>query len=156
MTSDTRNTMVVVSLILAMTAGARLLLWLEPGPGKGHATPTLTAISGIPIEDVLVEYVPVGNVRSVGVDCHLLPDGQLVGRLDDPHIHLAVIGTDADELTEQQQNTLLRTLGSMTRGRHGELIRVKLALQPDAGKDTAVPPQARNLRELLVRKKIIE
>jgi hypothetical protein len=156
MNNDARNTRVVVCLILAMTAGARLLLWLEPGQAKSESLPPLTAAGGIPVEAVVIEYARPDEVRTVGVDCHLLPDGSLVGSLDDPQVRVVVVGTEADELLVAQKKSLLALLGSMTQARDGDLVRVELDPASDVRRDPTLPRQAYDLLELLVRKGMIE
>ena len=156
MSNDTRNTKVVVCLILAMTAGARTLLWLEPGDRQEHAGMPLMAAGGLPVEDVLIEYTPPGEVPEPGWDCLILPSGECDWRAGGPHIRLVIKGSEGDQLSYAQQESLLAALGSMTLGRGGRLVRVELHPDADAGYNPELPDQARALGGLLVSKGIIE
>jgi hypothetical protein len=156
MNRDTRNTRIVIALIFSMTAGAQLLLWLEPGTRNVAAVPALTASGGVPIEEVIIEYAPAGEIRTIGVDCHLLPDGRLVGTLEDPRVRLVVVGTDSESLTPVQQRSLLAAIGNMSPLRRPGAVRIRLDRDSDVTRRDDLPPQARDLRNLLVRKDLID
>lgn len=163
MTGETRNTRVVVCLILAMTIGAGILLWLEPRSAVSSAevarlspgTP-LMATGGIPVEEVIITYALPGDGQVENADCVILPDGSCVWRADSPRVHLVVRGSQSAKLSAAQKQSLLAALGSMTHGRGGRLVRVRLGEGSDARRQPGLPPQAHDLCELLVRKGMID
>lgn len=157
MDGDTRNTKVVVWLILAMTAGAATLLWLEPGPDRSVAAAPLTAVDGMPIEDVVVRYADPGTAEVRAADCVLLPDGRWDWRPSGPHVRLVVVGSDSSgELAAAQKRLLLSVLGGMTQARGGEAVRVRLHPESDTRTRPGLPRQARELCEFLMWKGLIE
>ena len=157
MDGDTRNTKVVVWLILAMTAGAAILLWLEPGPNRPTTAPPLTAIDGMPVEDVVVRFADAGSADVRNADCVILPDGRWDWRPNGPHVSLVVVGSDdPGELADPQKRLLLSVLGGMTQGRGGDVVRVRLHPDSDTRARPELPRQARELREFLVWKGLIE
>lgn len=156
MTGETRNTRVVAILIVSMTVGAACLLWLEM-PTRGWSPTTfLMAERGRPVEDVLIEYVgPEQPFNPADYDCAVYSDGRCDWRPRQPHIRLAVVGSGGERLGQAQAGSLLAALGSMSRLRGLDLSRVRLHADSDARVDSDASPQARDLRDLLVRKGII-
>jgi hypothetical protein len=158
MNGETRNTKVVVCLILAMTAGARLLLWLEPRPTVAGSALPLTATGGASIDNVIVEYARLGEVGARGAeDLLILPDGHSEGQPDGPQVRLLVVGSGAsDELATAQKEALLRTLGGLAQAASAGAVNVRLDAGSDVRQTPGLPLQARDLRQLLVRKGFIE
>ena len=157
MDGDTRNTKVVVWLILAMTAGAAILLWLEPGPDRTATAPPLTAVDGMPVEDVVVRYADAGSADVRTADCVILPDGRWDWRPGGPHVDLVVVGSGTpDKLAGDQKRLLLSVLSGMTQARDGEVVSVRLDPDSDARAKPELPQQARELCEFLVWKGLIE
>ena len=163
MNGEARNTQVVVCLILAMTIGAGILLWLEPKPtipgaGMVRVTPAtpLMATGGIPVEEVTIRYALPRDGRAESADCAILPDGSCLWRADSPRVHLVVYGSQSDKLSAAQKKSLLAALGSMTLGRGGKLVQVRLDADSDVRREPGLPPQARDLCELLLRKGMID
>ena len=161
MNGDTRNTKVVVCLILAMTAGALLLLLLEPRPAPADvsATVPLTARAGTPVEDVLIEFAAPDAGAARNADCLILPDGTCDWRADGlsgPRVRLAVVGSNANGLPDEQKRSLLAVLDNLRQGRAGRMLRVRLHPGFDARLRPVLPPEVRDLCDLLVRKGMIE
>jgi hypothetical protein len=150
--NDTRNTKVVVCLILAATAGMQILLWLEPSEKPAAALVPLMAAGGVPVEDVLISYTAQGEA---GADCLILADGTRDGRPGGPHVSVAVVPSNAPGLPVAQSKALLELLENMQAGAGGKL-RVRLHPRSDVRWQPGLPPAARDLRELLVRKGKIE
>jgi hypothetical protein len=139
-----------------MTLGAAALLWLEPPtPGWSPAT-LLLAESVRAVEAVQIEYAaPNAGVDPATYDCTVLPSGECAWRPSGPQIRLAVIGSEAQRLSEAQAETLLAVFGAMTQ-RHGlDLNRVWLHPASDARLHPELPAQAHDLCDLLVRKGIV-
>jgi hypothetical protein len=154
--SDVRNTKTVVFLIGSMTIGAAVLLWLEPPtPGWSPAT-LLMAESARAVDEVRIDYVtPDGPIDPEECDCAVLPSGACVWRPQGSRIRLAVIGSEASELSQAQAQTLLAVFGTLTQ-RHGlQLERVWLHPASDARLHPELPAQAHDLCDLLVRKGIV-
>ena len=156
MTADTRNTITVAFLIGSLTLGAAILLWFEP-PVPGWSSATLLMAESVPaIEEVQIDYAgPDVSIDPAAYDCLVLPNGECQWRPRDPRIRLAVVGSEAQRLSQPQARTLLAVFGSMTQ-RHGlDLRRVWLHPASDARLHPELPPQAHDLCDLLVRKGIV-
>jgi len=157
--SDARNTRVVVCLILAMTAGARLLLWLEPRPTYANAMRPLTAVGGQPIESVLIEYVPPDALPPASASVILLPDGRYHWDRLGPQVQLAVIGSEESRLPMRQKAALLALLQGMSwgRGAGGQyVVPVRLAEQSDPRLTATLAPQAHDLFQMLAAKQFLQ
>jgi hypothetical protein len=149
--TNTRNARVVACLILAMTAGARMLLWLEPAPAAADQL-LLAAVSGVPVEDVLIEYAQPGELPPPGA-CLIQPDGGCdPGRLG-PRVHVVVVGSGQGPLPQEQKQTLLAVLRTMAWSRSGTTGAEAPAIHLHPGSDAA---QARELSEMLVAKRFID
>ncbi|MFH1748646.1 MAG: hypothetical protein ABIG44_16550 [Planctomycetota bacterium] len=162
MKAENRNTVVVASLILAMTAGARVLLWLESGPPSAEAfTPiaaTATAADGSPVEEVIISCLRPGEIDLQVADCLIWPDGHCEWQARGTHILMVVVGLEDPEatMTEVQKKHTLLALGSMTQARGWDLVPVRLDPYSDTRRDATLPRQASDLCDLLVSKGIIE
>lgn len=164
MAADRRNTIVVIALILSMTIGARVLLWLEPSTPRWEGETLLLAERSRPVEDVVVSYVPPSvpleeSLPDLGEDESLLmiyAEGEPYWEPRGSQVRMVVVGTEADELTHTQQATLLWAIRSMSRAARCDLIPLKLATDSDIRYNPHLPPQAVDLRDLLVRKRIID
>jgi hypothetical protein len=158
MTTDKRNTQVVACLIAAMTAGAALLLWLEP-PVNGWSESTLLMAETVPaIAEVRVEFVqPLTHENLQNYDCILLPDGQCDWRPQGGEkLRLAVVGIPDEEMSEEQSRTLLQVFGSMTQRHALSLKNVWLDPASDARLYPDLAAGAHSLTNLLVRKGLIQ
>ena len=154
--SDARNTRTVAFLIGSMTIGAAVLLWMEP-PTPGWSSETLLmAESARAVDEVRIEYVmPDAAIDLADRDCAVLPSGECDWRPQGSRIRLAVIGSEASELSQAQAEMLLAVFGTLTQ-RHGlELERVWLHPASDARLHPELPAQAHDLCDLLVRKGIV-
>ena len=159
MTQDTRSTRVTIYLILSMTLGAALLMWLEV-PTRGWAAGTyLMAERGGSIEAVTLTFVPEDQPVLRGeYDCVVRPEGAPIWdpRGDDVrHVRVAILASPEDRLTDSQAGDLMRILGSMKQQRGLDLSRVKLHPDSDDRYRPELPRQAYELRDLLVRKGIL-
>jgi len=157
MDHQTRNTKVVICLILAMTAGARALLWLEPGTrSTAHLSP-LTAAGGMPVTGIVIEYASPGEDRSADADCLILADGRCVWSPRGPSVRVVVQGhgSEQEALPDQQKQGLLSALASMLCGRDTQEVPVSLAAASDVRLDPLLPRQAHELCELLVAKGLV-
>jgi len=163
MTADKRNTSIVVALILSMTVGAQVLLWLEPGTPRWQGDVSLIAERAIPIQEVEVVYVrPDMSDDAVLVPddgrslCVVSAEGQPAWSAGDPRVRLAVVGSEADRLSNEQKRTLLWALQNMSRASGRDLVPVRLAVDSDVRHNEALPVQAADLCDFLLRKQIIE
>jgi len=154
--NDVRNTRVVVALILAMTVGARALLWLEPTAPASAVSMPLMAAGGTPVENVTIEYSRAGETPAAGWDCLIMPDGTCHWRAAGPQVRLVVKGSETDELPYEQKEALLATLGSVTLGRGGQLVDVRLSPPGDGELDGEAPSPTKALRALLVAKRLVD
>jgi hypothetical protein len=156
--TNIRNARVVICLILAMTAGARILLWLEPAPAITEPLTSLTAVGGEPIEDVLIEYAPPGEPLDDSA-CLIWPDGHRDGEQLGPRVRLVVVGTEKDALPEQQKHSLLTALGSIAwcqSAREAEAPIIHLDRSSDPRVTKVLRTQARELYDMLVAKRFID
>ncbi len=161
MTAEKRNGAVVVTLILSMTIGARLLLWLEPQVPRGGPTDIrLTAERSTPVQEVEIMYA-ASPAEAKTLDqapdsyCVIDPAGNLANtETRGPRWRLVVVGSGADKLGDRQKYQLLATLGSLVN--RAEPVPVRLAPESDPQRRPDAPAPTTDLRELLVRKKFIE
>lgn len=158
MKDDNRNATVVVCLILAMTAGARILLWLEPGSSEAGDATLLTAADGAPVEDVVISFALPGDINQADADCLVWPDGNCEWQARGTHVRMVVVGSDDGDspLPQAQKRNVLAALGSMTQARGWELVPVRLDGESDARRNRALPRQAADLYALLLSKGLIE
>ena len=157
--SDARNTRVVVCLILAMTAGARVLLWLEPRPSYANAMRPLTAVDGQPIQSVQIEYVAADALPPASAGVIVLPDGRCHWDQLGPHVHVAVIGSSEAYLPMRQKAALLSLLQGISWGRGAggqNVVPVRLSEQSDPRLVPTLPPAAHDLYQMLAAKQLLE
>jgi len=157
MNGDTRNTKVVVCLIVAMTVGAAMLLWLEPNVATPALTNPLAAVGGTPIEDVVIQYAPADQTPGPSAACVIPPDGTPEWHpASGPQLTLVVVGSEpASALREEQKKTLLSVLGGLAHGASGQAVRVRLHPESDTRVNRDLPRQAEDMLELLVEKRWI-
>ncbi len=162
MTADKRNTKVVIALILSLTAGVGILILLEPGTHHLPGSTLLAAERGTPLVDEveiayarsLAEARELVDVQGADSICLVYPDQDSFWEPRGPHVQLVVVGSDdGDKLQKQQKENLLAALRALNAASGRELVSVRLAPSLEAG---VLPPQAADMRELLVRKRIIE
>lgn len=158
MAPEKRNAYVVLSLIAAMTVGVASLRSLElllvprlDAPGNT----LLMASTGRPV-DVVVSYarseeeagsLPVDVDESV---CLVYPDRPLGWEERGPRVRLVVVGSDSDQLNDDQKNHVLTALASIS-----ESVTVRFSRESGTEKDPVLPAQADDLRKFLVRKGFI-
>lgn len=157
MQADQRNTYVVIGLIVAMTAGAALLRWLEPRQPRLASDMLLMAEPGSRIEHVTIEYAPPGTTLNEDeIDCAVLPEPPTYWWK--PHsadIRLVVVGSDDEKMSDPQKKTLLAVLLSMTQDHGLDLSQVELDPASDPEITPDLPVQTRDLRALLANKAIL-
>lgn len=160
MNTDIRNSKVVASLIVAMTAGAGLLLWMEPTPASANPPAALTALEGSIVENVTIQFAMPGEVDRPAIDVVLKPDGTVeAAQPAGTELRLVVVGADSPKelnLPQEQQRTLLTTLMRVAETQRGREVRVHLDPTSDAKLVPQLPPQAHDLRRLLALKGLIE
>lgn len=112
MSTDNRNTLVVVALIVSMTLGALVLGALQP---PRLQIERLTALSGTPIQTIQIEFVPdLSQVDATLYDCKVFPQSETAEWSQrGPDVRIAVIASSEAKLDELQKQTLLRALWSM-------------------------------------------
>ncbi len=170
MSADKRNTSVVIALVVSMTLGLLMLLWLEE-----HLVPTkrdwsggtlLMAERGLRVEDVRIVYAPTwSDVTALGVDpqgddsvCLIDPAGRPQWEPRGPRVQVVVIGADeaptAERLADAQKQTLQGVLGTLSEASGRGLVPVRLAEAPVPDSGLAAR-QAADLREFLELKGFI-
>lgn len=156
MVKDTRNTKVVVWLVVSMTAGAALLLWLEPPKQNWASGALLMAEREGPLKSVRIEYLPAGQaIDAAKYDCLIFADGRCKWQPQSADIRLALLGSKASQLEEAQARTLLEVLGGLNQFRRLDLRNVRLDPASDARLNPKLPVQAEDLRNLLAKKGLI-
>ncbi len=158
MASDKRNTLVVITLVTAMTAGLVVLLNLEkltvPSRVNWALDPALTARDPLSFREVEIAYAePLPDLQwDVDPDdtlCVVRPDDSDAGWSEGgPRVRMLVLGTgDGQVLGEPQKLKLLQVLS----GLRADVIPVRLA--PSLALNDS--PPARDLRQFLERKGLI-
>jgi len=156
MISDARNAKVLAALVLSMTLGAAVLLWLEGPPPRWAPQTLLLAETQLRITDATIEYVPPGEVVALdGYDGVITPGDGSRWEPQSGHVRIAVVGSPGDRLDESQALNLLKILGTLNRRDGLEFARVRLDPNSDPRQRPDLPAQARELSDLLVRKGII-
>lgn len=165
MTADKRNAAVVIALILSMTLGARLLLWMEPSPPpQWQADPSLMAQRGGAVREVEITYADSGDgfeglIRDLATTddsiCVIDALGGTEWEPRGPRVRLLVLGSNAPRLGEAQKRTLLAALGTFSHEAGDDSVRFRLSTSSDPQQTPGLSAQATDLRELLVRKQII-
>lgn len=165
--ADKRNTSVVFALIVSMTFGVVVLLWLEnwlvPEKQDFSGSTLLMANQGLRVASVEVSYVPPpaneeavaavrAGFRSNDTICWVPAEGDTAPlEARGPHVRLVVLGSAADvTLDDNQKMTLLAALGTLSQLNGDEAVPVRLAATSDWRS-----PQADDLRRFLERKGFI-
>ncbi len=153
---ERRNARVVVALLLALVAGAAVLLWLEPPlPGWSRAAQE-TLDGGVPVHSVEIGYVPDSSGPAFSeYDCVIFEDGRCAWRPRGSDVRVMLVGSADGDLPPAQAGAVLAMLGDMSFGRGLDLSRVRLAPQSDPRLNESAPPPARDLRDLLTRKGLL-
>lgn len=169
MKTDKRNAVVVIALVSALTIGVRLLTWFEPRSTLYQAAPLLIASAGQPAHERIgtISYAPNNEaaqalvhgafaddtVYVVAPDGSGVVEGKLAGG---GALRIMVVGKPGEtKLPRVLQEQLLRVLGSLLHTDHPAPIRFVLAEDSDHARHTELGPQARDLRDLLVRKRVL-
>ncbi len=157
MSTNVRNLKAIVILILSMTAAAAVLLLLET-PTHGWAEDGLAMeTNGLPVESVTIEVVPLAaTVLPTDYDCAIMPDGRCYWQPEDGMLRLAIIGVLLEPLKPAQARTLLQVLGYLKRNHGLDLDHVELAGRTDSTMEAGGAVLSTDLRELLVKKGIIQ
>ena len=157
MSTNVRNLQAIVVLIFSMTAAAGVLLLLET-PTHGWAEDgSAMDTNGLPVQRVTIEVVPLAaTVVPTDYDCAIMPDGRCYWQPDDGVLRLAIIGVLLEPLKTPQARTLLQVLGYLNRNHGLDLDRVELAGRTDSTMGAGAAVLSTDLRELLVKKEIIQ
>jgi hypothetical protein len=165
MTADRRNGLVVVALVLSLTVGVGFLLLLEPGDHQVERAPLLVAEQGGTKQVGTIEILYVGSLADAGALVAssgddgvwvVYPTGVAEWYAGGPHVRVIVVGTpDQARLPEEQQRALLGALRELTRRSGAGDLRVRLVVPSEVASDSVWPPAAQELRELLVRKRLL-
>jgi len=162
MTTDKRNGLVVMALVLSLTVGVGVLFLLEPGKHLWRGDTTLIAEARQPVDEV--EILCAGSLTEAqqlfvpqdadGV-CVVYPDKNPRWLPGGPRVWLLVVGTGAETLPDAQKIWLLGALRDLTGGTGAERVRIRLAPPLDASASQDLPKQADDLRQLLQRKQLL-
>jgi len=165
MTADRRNGLVVVALVLSLTVGVGLLLMLEPGDHRVERAPLLMAEQWGTRQVGTIEILYVASladagplVASSGDDgvCVVYPTGLAEWYAGGPHVRMIVLGTpDQSRLPEAQQRALLGALRELMRRSGASDVRIYWTPPIGVTPEASWPPAAQELRELLVRKRLL-
>lgn len=167
MTADRRNTSVVIALILSMTLGLSLLLGLEGWIGAKRPNwsgdTMLAAERGGPVQ-VEVCYAASAE-EAAGLAAESSQSLLIIDPRGEPRVErwrvgalvrVVLVGSDAPELSDAQKRMLLAALGAFSQDSGVDVVPVRLAPDSDPERNPELPPQAGDLRRLLVRKGIIQ
>ncbi len=164
MTTDKRNGVVVIALILSLTAGAGVLFLLEPGKLAWKGGAALVVEQGAPeqVRDIGVHYASSVDeaarlAASAGDDsvCVVYQDRIPECERGGPRVWLIVIGDAQETLPVQQQRWLLGALRGLTQASGVDQVRIRLAPPLDTAASADMSPGQLDLRQLLERKKLI-
>ncbi|TWT46142.1 hypothetical protein RAS1_25900 [Phycisphaerae bacterium RAS1] len=157
MTTDNRNSRVIIVLMAAMTFGAALLLWLEPQTDRYRGDALLLAESGGRVAEVTIEYIAPGDVGQSQYDCLIDAEGE-AGSLGawSESARIAVLASGGDKLPVKQASTLMRLIGKLHQSHGLAMDQIRLAGTSDIRQTPTLPPQAADLVNLLVRKGIVQ
>lgn len=158
MTSDMRNTKVVIALIVAMSSGAVCLRWLQPTGQRAARAGVLAArLEQVePITSVLIEYVsPERRADLAEYECVISADGTVDWRATGDRVRILVLGSGAARLPRACAEALLAALGDVISRSGSAPVRVELARGSDPRRTPDLPPEAQDLLALLVRKAIV-
>lgn len=156
---ETRNVKVVFLLVLCMSAGAILLVGLEPRSAGREPLPTrsLVAESSTRIESVEIHFASARDrFDEMAFDCVIYPDAPIVFRPRGAAMRLLVVGGGGARLADAQVKSLLALLGDLHRV--SGLPLSAISLHPDSDirySRRGLPDEARDLCALLVRKNFI-
>jgi hypothetical protein len=159
MNPDSRNAIVVVALTGAMTLGALTLSALAPNPSRPRQIEgLLTAQHGAEYEAVRIEFVPdLQQTDRNEFDCLIFADPDRPHwEPKSTHLRVGVAATGHERMPDDQKRTLLEALASIEGVTRTRPLRVMLDPGSDYRVNSSVPPEARDLCELLVLKAYIE
>lgn len=160
MAAGRRNATVVIALVVSMTIGVALLLWLEPGEHRFRGDTLLTAQRGtVPVS--AIEVTCASSVEAYylaeegGADslCVVYPDGSLKWWRAGSRWWVVAAVPEGAELTAPQMQKLLGVLGRLDQLGGRETVPVRFVPVPGGA---TVAEQAEALRALLVRKQLIQ
>jgi len=147
-----------------MTVGVAVLSFFEPGQRRTdwRGSALLAADRGVPdvaVEDVEIVYASPEYAEEMvytpGAEsvCVVYADGRHQWRRSGPHWMMIVTASNAGRMGNAQQRKLLGVLRSLNDLCGRDLVPIRLA--PEL-QDADLPPQAEDLRNLLLRKKLIK
>lgn len=160
MSSNTRNTRMIVALVVAMTLGAGLLLQLEsrmPRAPWDEASPLMarqeTAVESMTISTIRDRESMRGADADLGeFDAAILPSGECYWREAASGAVRVALLASGEGMNTEQARTLLLVIRSLHNLRGLDLSHIRL--EPEAG-DAAAAAAHRDVRALLARKGLI-
>ena len=165
MSTDKRNGVVVIALVLSLTAGVGVLFLLEPGPHAWKGGTALVVEQGAApqqVRDIEVYYASSVDeaaqlAASAGDDsvCIVYQDRIPECQRGGPQVWLIVIGDAQEKLPVQQQQWLLGALHRLTQASGVDQVRIRLAPPLDTAASADMSPGQLDLRRLLERKQLI-
>lgn len=161
MTRDSRNTRVTVCLVLSMTLGAAVLMWLQPSAvgWPRDALPMMAERGGV-VEAVTIEWItPEILAADYATDCVIRPGSELADwhpRSGLRELRISLVQARDGRLDPAQAQTLLRVLGTMRYARELDLRSVSLHPDSDPTRRRGLTRDAHELRDLLTRKGILQ
>jgi hypothetical protein len=167
MSSGRRNTSIVATLIVSMSAGAVVLRGLEKRlvPGKPHfkGSTLLMAQNALRVAEVEIDYVPPGEgPDALGIEsdsgdsmCLITGEGPPDWIQGGPLVRVVVLGTEDEAEWNARRRVLLGTLGTLNQASGQDLVPVRLGAGSDIHLTPGLPTQAADLRALLELKGII-
>lgn len=155
-TSDKRNTNVMIALLGSLTVGALLLLWLEPRPTglAAGGSPGLMATVSNRVEFATIEYLSPGTTDFASYDCIIRPD-QVQWNLRNSNARLAVLGSGGATLSDGHRRQLLQAIRDLTRSTGLSPNQIRLAVDLRSESAAARAPEAADLVEFLRAKSFV-
>lgn len=157
-TSDKRNTNVMIALLGSLTLGALLLLWLEPRPTGLAASRSASLMATVAnrIEFATIEYVPAGQSDLESYDCVVQADGVRWNlRESTVNARIAVVGTGARVLSDEHRRQLLIAVRDLTRSTGLSPNQIRLAANLRGDPAAIGVPEAADLVEFLRAKSFV-
>ncbi len=156
MTADNRNVKVVGALIVAMTLGAAVLLFLEPYPRGWSSEPMLIAQTRRVLSDLTVYHIPhAAAFEPSAFDGVVYEDGRCEWRPAGGPARLAVLEGADQRMSGEQKRALLSLLYELDRNHELAMRQIRLEPYSDPRLYSGLSQHARDLCDWLVLKRFI-
>ncbi len=156
MSSNARNSKVIVILVLSMSGAAAGLFLFETPTHDWVAGGAELDTNGWSIESVMIEAASGRDVNPQAYDCTIMPDGRCYWQPGSSRLRLAIVGEPGEAMKTPQARTLLRVLEVLKRAHGLDLRNVSLIRQSGFGAPERATALKLDLRDLLVKKGIIQ